>query len=132
MKLLVCISLLALFACSNQKRMAKTANSNIYGKDWTLSMLNGRTIGLENGKSIFIRIDSSQVLGNAGCNRLRGKVDIASDRIHFEEMITTKMACPSIDTEVEFLHALSIADRYIVNDEKLELYQGETSLARFK
>jgi len=44
--------------------------------------------------------------GNAGCNTINGNYQIEKTRIHFSEIISTKMSCPDIGFETAFLQTM--------------------------
>lgn len=85
-----------------------------------LSFLNGawRVVALH-GKPItanvrvVIDIDDCKIHGEAGCNVLNGDVVVNLDKgdgLEFKNLATSRMTCPDIQTEQEFLLALEEVD----------------------
>lgn len=62
---------------------------------------------------IVLDIDEQKVHGNAGCNLLNGEIVVNLDKgdgIEFRNLITTRMTCPDIAAERQFLLALENVD----------------------
>ena len=71
----------------------------------------------------WIQLDPRQkrVTGSGGCNRISGTYQSGDSTLRFGALITTKMACPSLQTETKFLHALADTRRYRISGRVLEL-----------
>lgn len=67
---------------------------------WKLIQFRGETI--ENSK-IFIQFDKEKqmVTGNSGCNSFFGSVSMEGERIHFDELAGTLMACAPSENKLE-------------------------------
>jgi len=65
----------------------------IQQKRWNLIQLEGKTMPQPGG--IWLEFDTAQhrFAGNGGCNRLGGNYDADSLQIHFNQVISTRMAC---------------------------------------
>jgi copper homeostasis protein (lipoprotein) len=74
------------------------------------------------------------VTGNAACNSFFGSYELKEgNRIHFSGIASTKMACPDLETETEFLNMLGIADNYNIHEDTLILNKAKMApLARFE
>ena len=58
---------------------------------------------------IVLDIDEHKVHGNAGCNLLNGEIVVNLDKgdgIEFRNLVTTRMSCPDLATERQFLVAM--------------------------
>ncbi len=117
--------------CGEYSVVRKEAN-NITGK-WILEELNGKNIA-DNEEfkpaTLEIDLDENRAKGNAGCNQFSGNAKLMeANQIGFSQVISTKMACPSLKMETEFLKALSDQSlTYSVTDEKLTLANSDNSL----
>jgi heat shock protein HslJ len=83
----------------------------------------------------WIQLDPRQkhVTGSGGCNRITGSYQSSDSTLRFGALITTKMACPSLQTETKFLRALAATRRYRINDRMLELMDAHgEALARLE
>ncbi|MDX5438170.1 MAG: META domain-containing protein, partial [Pontibacter sp.] len=78
---------------------------------WVLQELNGKTINadaLPRGiPTLVIYPEQGKVHGSGGCNRINGAIEIKGDKITFNQMAVTRMACPNMLVEDEFLRLLS-------------------------
>ena len=83
---------------------------------------------------ILFSKNSNRIIGNGGCNSISGEYKIESlNRITLSKMISTKMACPRMELEGEFLEALQKADNFNVVGDMLMLNKARMApLARFK
>lgn len=65
-----------------------------------------------------------RVTGSGGCNRISGNYDVGEGTLTFGKLATTMMACPTMDTEAEFIRALENTRRYRVRGRTLDLMDG--------
>jgi heat shock protein HslJ len=104
---------------------------------WKLAEMNGKPIVTPaDAKEVHIILtnegENKRVKGHAGCNSLGGSYTLSGNEIKFIT-ITTKMMCVDrMDVEDFLLNALSVANRYKITGETLELFQGDTLVARFQ
>jgi heat shock protein HslJ len=74
--------------------------------------------------------------GNSGCNNIKGKFTLMDSYLGFDKnIISTKMACVSaVESRYEkaFLSAILKVNKYTINNDELELGQGEIVLMKFK
>ncbi|HEY6194339.1 MAG TPA: META domain-containing protein [Candidatus Eisenbacteria bacterium] len=80
-------------------------------------------IVLEGQHEPWIQLDPRQkhVTGSGGCNRITGSYQSADSTLRFGPLNTTKMACPTMQTETKFLRALAATRRYRISGSMLEL-----------
>lgn len=75
---------------------------------WQVVGINGNPVSAENARLIF-DVAEETVSGNAGCNRLRGKISRnpqVNGSLQLSDLVTTRMTCPDIATESALLVAL--------------------------
>lgn len=113
------------------------ANYDILEKYWKLIELNGRSVRVDTSfkkEPHIIFKGSNRIIGNGGCNNISGEHKIEGfNSISISKMISTKMACPNMDLEQEFLGALQNADNFNVVGDMLVLNKARMApLARFK
>lgn len=102
---------------------AAASPSMLDGGQWTLTHVNGRAV---RDSKAYLEIDAAgrRFSGNAGCNRMFGKVSIDRKRIEFSQVGTTRMMCPQIlrsPSEAEFLESLQNASSYTIKQAELIL-----------
>ncbi|MCP2044612.1 META domain-containing protein [Pontibacter sp. HSC-36F09] len=103
---------------------------------WNLVELEGKAIKTkdaeQNQPSLNINLDEGRVSGRAGCNRITGTLEPIGDKINFGPIAATRMACPDMELESQFLRVLNDAElRYSVSEESLELLLGGKTVAVF-
>lgn len=117
-----------------------TNNSSVASLEntyWKLAEMNGLpVITPANGKEVHFVMSNDggekRIHGFAGCNNLAGSYTTQGSNIKFTA-ITTKMMCADrMDVEDFFTKALSEANAFKIKGETLELYQGDTMLAKFE
>lgn len=132
--LIIFILSLFIFSCNSAKQSSST---DITGKTWKLTELNGKPIQLKNPKNTpYFKLNMSDMRyeGHAGCNGVGGTFEIKSDvmRIKFNQGMSTMMACDDLETEHAFTKALLAADNYSVNGNTLTLNKAKMApLAKF-
>ena len=114
------------------------SNYEILEKYWRLVELNGKNVAVDSTfikePHIIFKESNNRVIGNGGCNSISGEFKIESlNRITLSKMISTKMACPRMQLEQEFLEVLQKADNFNVAGDLLMLNKARMApLARFK
>ena len=78
-----------------------------------------------------INIKEMSFSGNGGCNSISGKLESKGDNIKFGPVISTRMMCPG-NYESEFLTALSNADSFKIENNRLYLMQNGKGVMVFK
>jgi heat shock protein HslJ len=70
--------------------------------------------------------EGNRVLGFAGCNSFSGSCEYPGEgRLRFSMMAATRMACPDMTVEDEFLRALGTADSYSTDGKVLKLLRAK-------
>ncbi len=125
--------LLLLTSCST-KEAGSDVNVRLHDI-WALESIIGEEFVKDeqniNHPVIEIYLKEERVHGNAGCNTIKGKVEVDGSNITFSEIITTEMACPG-NLEQRFLEALQSVDNYKLEKLKLFLYEGEVERLVFR
>lgn len=101
--------------------------TDLFGKEWKLTALNGETIVLDstfNAEShLTFDQENNRVAGNGGCNSFGGNLELkGNDDLEISDVIATQMACPNLDIEQRFFEALRNAKHYHINGNTLTLY----------
>ncbi|MDE7450886.1 MAG: META domain-containing protein [Alistipes sp.] len=75
----------------------------------------------------------TMVYGRTNCNRFFGKYTATeAGELHFGNMAATRMACPEMQYESDFLEMLDAVDRYDIHDGQLTFYANSVPLAAFR
>ncbi len=113
--------------------------SNTY---WKLVEIDGQKINLSHNSTplkqknairdlYFIIKKENIISGFSGCNKFSGNFNSDGKKIKIGPLMSTQMACPSIEIEQQFNTRLTKADNYHIKGESLELFQGKKSVAKF-
>lgn len=118
---LVLISMGLFVSCKSQQ--AVVASFSDFDGEWNVVELNGKALNpADTHQFIVFDIPRQTVSGNAGCNRMMGKVEYSDSQkniIKFPQMATTRMACPDMSGEQELVQALDKVVRFeAVSDAK--------------
>lgn len=105
---------------------------------WVLEEMKGTTVSKEsfNSKEVpnmEVNINTNRFSGFSGCNRITGSLFYEKDVLRFTQIASTRMACPNMDKENEFLTALQASTSYKVENNRLYLSNpSEENLLIFK
>ncbi len=96
---------------------------------WVLQEMDGETVSKEefNGKeapNMEIDVNTNRFSGFSGCNRMTGGLFFEKDVLRFTQVAGTKMACPGMDKESEFLKNLQASTTYSISNNRLYLSNG--------
>lgn len=84
-------------------------STDVLNGSWNVVSIEGTSVSADLGLSLTFNMAAGTVSGNAGCNTLSGKY-LTSDKtpgaISFTNLSTTRMSCPYLETEQNFLRAL--------------------------
>ena len=97
---------------------------------WVLRTLNSQPVAVPgNGEAyLLLRTNEQQAEGNGGCNRFRGSFEQPADgQLKFGPLLSTKMACPDLQTESGFMSALQAARTYQISGDTLRLFGEATA-----
>ena len=113
---------------------AYSTDYRLHGK-WTLSQIGGKPISQSNfqGEELpYLEIDTQTngFSGMAGCNRMTGGIVFDENLLRFSEAAVTRMACPNLELESQFLSQLASSTGYGIQDGQLHLtnVNGDTVL----
>jgi heat shock protein HslJ len=117
---------------STETRVTSESLENTY---WKLTRLGDAPIAEAPREPHFILDPATRrVGGSGGCNLMTGSYELNGDRLSFDSMSTTLMACADgMETEKSFLDALLRVTRWNIAGQELELLDksGHT-IARFE
>lgn len=106
---------IALFASCKTQKVVEATYSDLDG-EWQVAELNGKKLDPSESKQLLvIDVARNHLSGNAGCNRMNGNIEYTEGRkniIKFPQIATTRMACPELQGEQEFLQALDKVVRF--------------------
>lgn len=113
----------------------KKEQAEITNKYWKLITLNGNKVITDMNEAFMtLHTEENRIHGNAGCNSFFGNFTLGDEnQISFEQMGMTRMACPEMQTEDEFMQALGKAAFYALTENELTLQDSTyATLAKFQ
>ncbi|WP_395063105.1 META domain-containing protein [Flavobacterium sp.] len=102
---------------------------------WKLVELNGKAVKSSTNKDYFINLDSKsgKFAAYAGCNNFAGTFVMKSaEKLAFSKIMGTKMACPNMDFENNFIKTIEKTDNYMIEGTMLHLHKGKKAIAKFE
>ncbi len=106
---------IAVFASCKSQKAVIASYSDLDG-EWSVVELNGNKLDPDKSNQLLvIDVARNHLSGNAGCNRMNGNIEYSEARkniIKFPQVATTRMACPDLKGEQEFLEALNKVVRF--------------------
>jgi heat shock protein HslJ len=108
---LLCLALPLLGLASCAMPRAPTAET-LWGTEWRLEMLGGEPV-LATAPATLAFPEAGRVAGRGTCNRFFGAVSLSGERVRFDQMGATRMACQpdAMEQESRYLAALLQAQR---------------------
>jgi len=74
-----------------------------HDKTWVLRSLDGATFP---ARATLTFPEEGEIAGEAPCNRYSGQQTVPYPWFSAERILSTKRACPDLDAEIRYLHAL--------------------------
>lgn len=106
----------------------------LYG-NWTLKTLYGKDaatyFNTGNKPTIEFSVQEQRLGGFAGCNRYNSTYVIDGESINIGPIVTTRMACPEMDGETQFIQALSDTSTMAVSHQTITLSKDGKVVAEF-
>ncbi len=130
------ISGLLIFSCSSSTNQINTSNDSFTNTRWVLRVLNDRKVFIpESRKEIYIIFtnDKNKFHGNAGCNDFFGEFNENKNYIKMKAIARTRMYCEGqMDVEESFIKALETTSKFLINGNKLSLYDSAKIIAKLE
>jgi len=99
---------------------------------WNLIELFSEKIQYAGSQIPHLRFEAERVSGNDGCNNFFGGYTLDGNNLKFGMLGSTRMACPHIEGfEIIFNKMLSMATRYRISGNRLDLYADDKLIASF-
>jgi heat shock protein HslJ len=81
--------------------------------------------GQEREPWLVLELQAKRVTGSGGCNRFSGSFVSGDGTLTFGPLMSTRMACPGMETETAFLKALESTRRFRLAGRHLDLEDGK-------
>jgi len=109
-----------------------SGNDPLDGTSWELVAI-GKHRPIENS-NISIAFEGGQASGSSGCNRYGGGYKVEGEKIVFDAMAMTEMACADMnmmDQELEYMQRLGNAQRFELLEGHLLIYSSDSETLNF-
>lgn len=130
------LGLLLIAGCHHHAVPSDGQTFAITDQIWRLVELEGEAIEVPFARQPTLELatrDGRPARGFGGCNRFSGNYLLVGNTLRLSQLAGTRMACPDLKLEQQYLTMLNKANRYTTPDSlTLVLYQGEETLAVFK
>ena len=122
---ILCMALSSLLACVPEQDAVNASSdlSDLENVEWTLTELEGAAIAATSRPAPTLKLASKdrRASGFAGCNQYTGGYELVGERLRFNAIATTRMACPDPTPEAALLKALGDTASWKVAGRTLEL-----------
>ena len=121
--------------CTMQPATEVADQEAIVDAYWMLLSLEGENVPApKDNRMAYIRLQENEddIFGFAGCNKFKGKYKLTETTLQLSDLSTTRMTCPSIDTEHKLMEALRKTTAYKKSGRVLTLYAGNKAVATFR
>jgi heat shock protein HslJ len=140
---LVIFTVLALSACANDQAAptpgsATASTAQLLNTYWKLTQLGEQIVATPQGAReihLVLQSENQRVTGFSGCNTMAGSYVLEGDKLRFDRMAGTMMACagPGMELEQKFLAIFAQAARWEISGESLRLLdENGRTLATFE
>ena len=131
-KIFAAAALLVTMAACGSAAQDKT----LEGTTWKLAKMESIPATAINQETDFFTLEfnaaDTMVAGRTNCNRFFGKYELKGQKLEFENLGMTRMACPEMQYEDAFVKMLDEVDGYEIKGEELKFYDDKKLLAEFR
>lgn len=101
---------------------------------WMLKTFNKETIETTDAYKIpTLEIEEGKIVGNAGCNKYSGKIEVKGDKVKIEAEKDSKLDCPERALEDDFLKGINAKDlRFKMQDENQLIFYTDDLTMMFE
>lgn len=112
-----------IYSCSSSLIKEKSSNTTSLFQEWIFT----------NSERNFIKFDekTNKISGFSGCNQFFGSFEYKNNILKINSISSTKMYCPEIKNEQNFLNLLQQTTSFRVEQNKLYLYKDKLELLTF-
>ena len=122
----------AMTACGGSQQKALP----LEGTQWKLAKMEAIPAKAIAAEEDFFTLEfnaaDTMVAGRTNCNRFFGKYELKGQKLEFENLGMTRMACPEMQYEDAFVKLLDEVDGYEIKGEELKFYDDKKLLAEFR
>ena len=111
-------------------------DKTLEGTTWKLAQMGSIPATAINQEADFFTLEfnaaDTMVAGRTNCNRFFGKYELKGQKLEFENLDMTRMACPEMQYEDAFVKMLDEVDSYAIEGSELKFYDDKKVVAEFR
>ena len=111
-------------------------DKTLEGTTWKLAKMESIPATAINQETDFFTLEfnaaDTMVAGRTNCNRFFGRYELKGQKLEFENLGMTRMACPEMQYEDAFVKMLDEVDRYEIKGSELKFYDDKKVVAEFR
>jgi len=96
--------------------------------EWIVNSIDGLDSPFSGRVTLRFSTDPNTISGRAACNMFTAGYNLGENQITFDQVASTKMMCPDMNTERAFFSALAKVTSYRLQDGNLILLENEKPL----
>lgn len=127
------LNLVIISACGNLENHRPVQNADnskqLFNTEWVLAgfesaIEENREVPVSGSSPMIIfGMEESRIFGSGGCNRYSGAYVLESENsLRFQNVISTKMACPEMKNETDYFHKLNQVRSFTFSEDFSELF----------
>lgn len=110
------------------------ASISLENQSWTLTEMNGEKPEVsDDSKAHFLfSVEDKKVSGYSGCNRFSAPYELADNKLHINNILSTRRACMGNNIEGQLFEILKTTDKFSIENKTLILFdKSGKSIAKF-
>ncbi len=129
MRIIIPAVLLLLFIFAGCNSIAVfVPEDELLNNEWIVTSIDGLDSPFTGRVTLRFSTDPNTVSGRAACNMFTAGYNLGENSITFDQVASTKMMCPDINTETAFFSALRKVTSYRLQDGNLIFLENEKPL----
>ena len=108
-------------------RLARVTTS-LTDTEWRLASVENAPLPDDVNPPTLLLTPDGEASGMAGCNSFRGTYRLDQNRLYLSPLATTKMACPNLETENDYLYELATVVNYRMGEGELVLFNEKSEV----
>jgi heat shock protein HslJ len=133
---LILLVLMWLYGCKTASPAdPQSETETILDAYWMLLSMDGESPQAPNNThTAYLRLQENEndVKGFSGCNNFFGKYTLSGSSLTFSNLGSTRMMCPDMEKETEFMRMLERVTSYSLSDRILTFYEDKEAIATFR
>ncbi len=127
-RIILAVAIAALFMIGCNSSAVFVPEDDLLKNEWIVTSIDGLDSPFTGRVTLRFSTDPNTVSGRAACNMFTAGYNLGENSITFDQVASTKMMCPDINTETAFFSALRKVTSYRLQDGNLIFLENEKPL----